>query len=299
MVTAADYLSVQRLRVDAALGALADEIASSLRAPLREPIEYALRTTGKRLRPILCVTAYAASQGAEGIPEAAYRLSCALELVHTYSLVHDDLPCMDDDDLRRGRPTLHRVYGSASALLAGAALLPAAMEVLDAEGAELGLSASERAAMIGELARAAGAEGMVGGQLMDLRAEDRRIEALELEQVHRRKTGALLTSALRIGVLAGRGGDVLLDALTSYGESLGLAFQITDDLLDVVGTSATLGKTAGRDVELGKASYPSLFGIERSRALARETVEEAKSAVAGFDVPRLIEIADYVIERTQ
>ncbi|MQA90064.1 MAG: polyprenyl synthetase family protein [Gemmatimonas sp.] len=296
-VTIAAYLDDERGRVDVALKQLQGRMTLGFPSHLREAVEYALATAGKRIRPILSMAAYAACRGT--VPDEAVRLSCALELVHTYSLVHDDLPCMDDDDLRRGRATLHRAFGSRRAMLAGASLLPAAMEVLDSEGQAIGLDVAERAVLVGELAQAAGATGMVGGQLLDLQAEDRRVEPDELEWVHRRKTGALLTCSLRIGVRAGRGDDELLRALTSYGASLGLAFQITDDLLDVVGTSADLGKTAGRDVELRKASYPALFGVEGSRALARARVAEAKEALADHDLPRLIQIADYVIERTQ
>ncbi|MEX2583748.1 MAG: polyprenyl synthetase family protein [Gemmatimonadota bacterium] len=291
------FLSGQRRRVDAALEALTSEHGRGIPEHLREPVEYALSTTGKRLRPILCVQAYIASELHTKVPPALYRLACALEIVHTYSLVHDDLPCMDDDDLRRGRPTVHRVFGPVRATLAGAALLPIAMQVVSSEGEALGLSLEERARMITELARSAGAAGMVGGQLMDLAGEQRAVKAMELEAIHRRKTGALLTCSLRIGAIAGRASGDLLHAITAYGAALGLAFQIADDLLDVEGDSAELGKTAGRDIALRKASYPALFGVQGARELARQKVEEAKSALGARELPELRALADYVIER--
>jgi geranylgeranyl pyrophosphate synthase len=263
-------------------------------------VEYALTAPGKRLRPILCVAAYQGSRrDSASVPPGILRLACAVEIVHTYSLVHDDLPCMDDDDLRRGRPTVHRVFGAQRATLAGAALLPVAMELLDVEGAALGLTIAERGALVVELATAAGAEGMVGGQLMDLAAEQREVEPSELETIHRRKTGALLTCALRVGALAGRAPDELLQALTVYGRALGLAFQIMDDLLDVVGSSAALGKTPRRDIALRKASYPSLFGTEDARRLALSSAAEAKEAIRGYDLPRLLSLADFVVDRSR
>lgn len=294
---ASDLLRVEGSRVDQALREVTRRGLSTMVTALREPVEYALSTTGKRLRPILCVEAYRASRPDAEVPPELYRLSCALEIVHTYSLVHDDLPCMDDDDLRRGRPTVHRVYGTARAILAGAALLPMAMEVLDVEGEALGLSREGSALLISDLAQAAGALGMVGGQLMDLQAEQRPVAAAALERIHRAKTGALLTSALRIGGIAGRADHGLLDALTRFGSALGLAFQIADDLLDVEGDPADIGKTAGRDLALRKASYPALFGVERARSLARERADEAKDALAGFELLDLEALADYVVER--
>jgi geranylgeranyl diphosphate synthase, type II len=293
----AAFLERERRRVEEALDLVAAGGVLGLPPDLAEPVAYALSTTGKRIRPILCIAAYAAADAREQLPAALYRMSCALEIVHTYSLVHDDLPCMDDDDLRRGRPTVHRVYGVRRATLAAAALLPLAMETLDRAGETLGLTVAERAALVIELARAAGAEGMVGGQLLDLEAERRPIDGHTLESIHRRKTGSLLVSSLRIGALAARADGPLLAALTAYGRSLGLAFQIADDLLDVEGDSSSLGKLAGRDLALSKASYPALYGREGARALARLRVEEAKAALAAYDLPHLGGVADFVIER--
>jgi geranylgeranyl diphosphate synthase, type II len=291
------FLGEERERVESALRHVAADAALRLAPGMRPAFEYALSTSGKRLRPVLCVTAYAATRPSAATPEEVYRLSCALEIVHTYSLIHDDLPCMDDDDLRRGRATVHRVFGNAVGVAIGAALLPVAVRTLVGNAAGLGLEVGEQAALVVELMRAAGAEGMVGGQLLDLEGERREITPAALEAIHRRKTGALLTASLRIGALAGRADPDLLESLTLYGEALGLAFQIADDVLDVEGNAADLGKTAGRDQDLSKASYPALYGLERARGLARAAVSEAKTAIAGRDLPHLASLADYVVER--
>lgn len=292
-----DFLAVERERVEHALEKIRDEAVAGLPEALGEAVGYALSASGKRLRPILCIIACRAARGVDARDEALYRLSCALEIVHTYSLVHDDLPSMDDDDVRRGRPTVHRAFGDARAILAGAALLPLAMSVLGREGAALGLTTEESARLVVELASAAGAEGMVGGQMLDLAAEQKTIDAAGLEAIHRRKTGALLTCALRIGAVAGRGSQPLLGALTRYGAALGLAFQIADDLLDVEGDPTALGKTAGRDAALHKASYPALHGVEGARLRAAAMVAEAKAAIDGLGLPELEALADYVVER--
>jgi geranylgeranyl pyrophosphate synthase len=291
-----DILEREQGRIEKALVQVTHRAVTGLPDALRAPVEYALSTTGKRIRPVLCTLAYAAS-GPGDPPPAAYRLACSLEIVHTYSLIHDDLPCMDDDALRRGRPTVHTVYGVTRAVAAGAALLPMAVEVLEVEGAALGLDRGERAALVMELARAAGAAGMVGGQLLDLESEQRVVDAVTLESIHRRKTGALLTSSLRIGALAGRAGPELLAAMTVYGEALGLAFQITDDLLDVEGTAADVGKTTGRDLALRKASYPAHYGSGVARDLARRLVTDAKRALAPFALPELAAVADFIADR--
>ena len=291
------FLEVERERIDRALLEVSLHGVAEYPLSIREPAEYALSTAGKRLRPLLCILAYSTAGVDERVPDAIYRLSCALEIVHTYSLVHDDLPCMDDDDLRRGRPTVHKVYGNARATLAGASLLPLAIDVLETEGRGLNLSGETRAALVLELTRAAGSQGMVGGQLLDLEGERRSIPGEHLEEIHRRKTGALLTSALRIGAIARGTTEDLLQRLTAYGRALGLAFQIADDLLDVEGESDAIGKTAGRDLQLDKASYPSLYGTDGARKLARQKAEEAKQAIRPLGSERLEALADYVIER--
>ena len=268
---------------------------ASRHAPrIPEVTAHLVEAGGKRLRPLLTVLT-ARSLGAD--PALALDPACAVEMIHTYSLVHDDLPSMDDDDMRRGRPTVHRAFDGVRAMVAGAALLPLAMRVLVDEAAALGLTEAEGAALVVELARAAGAEGMVGGQFADLSSEHREVTAAELESIHRRKTGALLTCALRLGARAGRGSDELLHALTRYGGALGLAFQIADDLLDVEGDAAALGKTAGRDAALHKASYPALYGVQGARERAAQKAAEARESVAAMNLPELEALATYVVER--
>lgn len=294
------FLRRERGRVNAALADLAAAHTRGAPTALRDAMQYALATPGKRLRPALCVTAYRVLRP-EPTPDAAYRLACALEIVHTYSLVHDDLPSMDDDDLRRGRPTVHVVYGPGTAVLAGAALIPVAVRVLDDAARELGLDAAVRGRMAGELCRAGGALGMVGGQWLDLHGEHPgvRVDADGLEHIHRLKTGALLAASLRIGAMAGGANQARMDALTAYGRELGLAFQIVDDVLDVTRTAAELGKTAGKDVDAGKATYPSLFGLARAREMAVERTVRAVDALhaAGVHSPELEALAAYVLER--
>ncbi len=291
------FLAADRGRIDDGLATIASEAVPRMAESLRGPVEYALRTAGKRIRPGLCIAAWRAATGQSAAPVAVCRLACSLEIVHTYSLIHDDLPCMDDDDLRRGRPTVHRVYGTTRAVLAGAALLPLAVEVMVASARSLGLSRECAASMVVELTRAAGAEGMVGGQLLDLAAEGLEIDGAALETIHRLKTGALLAASLRVGAIAGEADPALLDALTRYGSALGLAFQIADDLLDVEGKSEDLGKQAGRDRELNKASYPALYGVAGARAMAREKVAEAILAVEDRGLTDLIQLGEYVLAR--
>jgi geranylgeranyl diphosphate synthase, type II len=293
------FLERERVRIDDTLAGVTRDALEGCDGPLCAPLEYALSTSGKRLRPILFLSAYraVAAPTAGDLPPAVYRLACAPEIVHTYSLVHDDLPCMDDDDLRRGRPTVHRVHGVAAAMLAGAALLPLAMELLVRESRALGLPPARGAELVRELCHAAGAAGMVGGQLLDLEAERREVDTATLEAIHRAKTGALLTASLRLGAIAGGASPDALAALSRYGESLGLAFQIADDILDVTGDAASLGKTAGRDHELRKASYPSVHGLEGARALARRAADEAKAALGELRSDELVSLADYVVER--
>ena len=291
------FLQRERARVNEVLARVAVELADDAPAGLRDPIRYALDTPGKRLRPILCVAAWRAGGGAAD--ERVYRLASALEIVHTYSLVHDDLPCMDNDDMRRGRPTLHRVFDVRVATLVGAALIPAAVRVLDDAAAALGLPPPRRAELVAELCRASGARGMVGGQLLDLLAEDRPTGAAELEAIHRRKTGALLAASLRIGALASGAPESTLASLSVYGEAVGLAFQIVDDVLDVTASGDALGKTAGKDESVGKATYPALFGIDGARALAGEHIDEAVAALhsAGLASPELEALARFILER--
>lgn len=290
----AGYLEAERKSVDDALAAILARLGGGV---LAEAIRYAVGAGGKRLRPILCVAGYRAVAGEPG-PDV-FRLAAALELIHTYSLVHDDLPSMDDDPVRRGWPSTHIVHGVPAATLAGAAIIPlAARTALEAAGA-LGLEETAQARIVLDLCRAAGAAGMVGGQLLDLDAEGRPVELEGLERIHRMKTGALLAVAPRLGGLAGRADDRVMTALDVYGRSLGLAFQITDDILDVTSSTAVLGKTAGRDTELEKATYPAVAGVDAAARRAREEAEVARAALeaVGLRSEELAALVVYAIER--
>jgi geranylgeranyl diphosphate synthase type II len=284
------YLEEQSARVEAWMGERLDAIAAETPPRLLESMRYSLMGGGKRLRPALCV-AWAQAAGGQ-IGTAVEDAACALEYVHTYSLVHDDLPAMDDDALRRGRPTNHKVFGEAMAILAGDALQTEAFALL-ADGEE-----PVRARLCLELSRAAGAYGMVGGQVLDI-AEDRPGELPYLVRLHALKTGALIRAACRMGVIAGGGTVSALEAADRYGAAVGLAFQIADDLLDVTSTPEQLGKPAGADAAAGRATFPAVVGLERARQMAEAKVEEAISAAATFE-PRegaLHAIARYVLER--
>jgi geranylgeranyl diphosphate synthase type II len=261
-----------------------------------QAMHYSLFVGGKRLRPILCL---AAAEAVGGDPGEALPVACALEMVHTYSLIHDDLPAMDDDDLRRGQPTCHKQFDEATAILAGDGLLTEAFHILAAAAPRF----QGREAMLLEvvelLSKGAGYRGMVGGQMLDLMAEGRKISLKELETVHRLKTGALLTAATRSGALVGGGSRVEVTALTAYGERFGLAFQVTDDLLDVEGTTEEIGKPAGSDEKRQKATYPALLGLEASRQWAGRLVEEAVAELEPFQerAEPLRELARYLLVR--
>lgn len=244
--------------------------------PLRlaAAMRYSLLAGGKRLRPVLCLMA-AEACGGDG--KAALPAACALEMVHTYSLIHDDLPAMDDDDLRRGRPTCHKAFDEATAILAGDGLLTLAFEVVAREVRP----AETATACLRVLAVAAGSEGMVGGQMADLQAEGRDDASIEaLEAIHRRKTGALLRAPLRMGALTASAPLDVREALDGYGRAVGLAFQIVDDLLDVQGDEVKMGKRVRKDSGLGKWTYPALLGVDGSRAKARQLADEAVTALA-------------------
>jgi geranylgeranyl diphosphate synthase, type II len=273
------HLERQRERINGALERCLPE--GRLPASLLEAMRYSITAGGKRLRPLLTLAA-AEALGAGG--GRIIDVACAVELVHTYSLIHDDLPVMDNSDLRRGKPTCHRVYGEAVAVLAGDALLTLAFELLARYGLEKGRA---RAALMisAELARAAGAEGMVGGQVLDLEAEGRVLDLAGLERIHRLKTGALIRAAVRGGALAGNAAPRELQALTEYGSRLGLAFQIIDDLLDQVGTTAELGKEAGADRDRAKATYPALLGRTEAQRRAEELYNEAVAFLNTLDIP--------------
>ncbi|MGP8051925.1 MAG: polyprenyl synthetase family protein [Desulfobaccales bacterium] len=289
------YLAERRELVNRALAACLPAVRGPAFRVVRA-MHYSLFAGGKRLRPILCL---AAAEAVGGGQEAALPLACALEMIHTYSLIHDDLPAMDDDDLRRGQPTCHKQFDEATAILAGDGLLTEAFYTLAGaaprfKGREATLLTIQKV-----LSEAAGYRGMVGGQMLDLMAEGRRITLKELETVHRLKTGALLTAASRAGALAGGGSGPQVAALTAYGERFGLAFQITDDLLDVEGEAAEMGKAPGMDEKRQKATYPALLGLEPSRQWAGRLVEEALAALAPFKerAAPLVELARYLLVR--
>ena len=293
---AAETFTAERAAVDAALGAIARRYVDDTIDPrAAEVIRYTLAGGGKRLRGILVLAAYRAAGGRSD----AGALAAAVEVVHAYSLVHDDLPCMDDDDVRRGRPTAHRAFGVRAATAAGIAMVPLAVRAAFDASAELGLPAAIGAAIVRELMRASGAGGMIGGQWLDLTGEGRSLTIAELEEVHRGKTGALIVAAMRIGGWAAGAPPHQIAALERYGDAIGLAFQIADDVLDVTGTTDQLGKTAGRDQALGKSTYPALLGVEGAVRRAEALVEEARAALrgAGLLTPALERIAGFVVTR--
>jgi geranylgeranyl pyrophosphate synthase len=251
---------------------------------------------GKRLRPILCVAAHEAC--ARSLEPAAYDLAASLELIHAYSLMHDDLPCMDDAKLRRGRATTHRIHGEDVTMRAGAAMIPAAAIQALRACAALGCDREAARGVAGELMRAAGAGGMVGGQWLDLLGEDVTLSREELDGLHRRKTGALLACSLVMGARAAGAPERVREALRAYGRSIGLAFQIADDILDATQSADTLGKNPS-DAALGKSTYVALYGLDEARALARREVAGALGALegSGLDAPALAALARYVVER--
>ena len=291
----AQWSALQVQRTELALERLLPP-ASVLPAALHEAMRYAVLGGGKRVRPLLV---YAAGEAADAPPEALDAAACAVELIHAYSLVHDDLPCMDDDDLRRGKPTVHVAYGEATAMLVGDALQALAFEAL-AGALRAGAPAAAVVGMVTELAQSAGSQGMAGGQAIDLAAVGRRLALDELEGMHRRKTGAMLRVSVRLGALCGA--SVLparLEALTRYGEAMGLAFQVVDDILDVEADSATLGKTAGKDLANDKPTYVSLLGVDASRRKAAALLDDALDALAplGPRARRLRELAELIVLR--
>jgi len=293
-MTLPEYLAHQQKRVDAALDRWVPA-ESEDPSIIHRAMRYSLFAGGKRIRPLLAMAAAeAVSDGPDGIEDAA----CALELIHTYSLIHDDLPALDNDDLRRGRPTCHKVFGDAMAILAGDALLTLAFEALSKLPE---VDAERRVRLIAELATASGTVGgMIGGQVNDLEGEGKEPTAELLESIHHAKTGALLRASVRMGAIFAGADDTQLAALTCFGEHIGLAFQIVDDVLDVEQPSEALGKTAGKDAEQKKITFPAVYGLERSRAMAEQERLAAHSALRAFGnrAERLLQLADLVVQRT-
>ena len=267
-----------------------------------EAVNYSINAGGKRLRPMFLYETYSMFGGTD--EKAVRPFMMAMEMIHTYSLVHDDLPAMDDDDLRRGLPTCHVKFGEANAILAGDALQTLAFSILsDADMPEV--SDRDRISMISELASASGIAGMCGGQALDLDAEGKRVPLDALERIYRHKTGALIRAAVRLGALsAGDKGRRALPVLDKYAESIGLAFQVQDDILDVVGDTATLGKRQGADQQLGKSTYPALLGLEQARKKARDLIDDARQSLKqlteqSLDTSALEALADYIIQRNK
>ena len=288
--------AADRAGIGLALSGFCDRYLTGIPSPVSDAIGYSLLSPGKRMRGILLLSAFQAADG-EG---DASELAAAVEVVHAYSLVHDDLPCMDDDDVRRGQPTVHRVYGVRAATAAGLAMVPLAARCAADAARSLGLGHDAVASIVAELMRASGAGGMIGGQLLDLEGEARPLQLAELERIHRAKTGALITAAATLGGRAALASAERIEALATYGAAVGLAFQIADDVLDVTATTDQLGKTAGRDVALQKSTYPALLGVSGARRRAEVLVDEACAAIeaVGLLTPALEFIARFTIERT-
>ena len=289
-----ELLRLRQQAVDARLEQLLPPPAQRPES-LHRAMRHSVFAGGKRIRPILCLEAAAAVRPEEA--GQALDVGCALEMIHTYSLIHDDLPALDNDDVRRGQPTCHKAFGEATAILAGDALLTLAFEVLARYGPA---SAERRAAILADVSQAAGTlNGMIGGQMVDLESERRPVDAATVEYIHRSKTGAMIRAAVRSGALAAGAPEDQLAALSEYGAQLGLAFQIVDDILDVEGSSQKLGKTAGKDAAQQKATYPAVHGLARSRDLAATTIQKAVAALEALGPQGrwLREIALYVGER--
>lgn len=263
---------------------------------LQEAMLYSLYAGGKRIRPILALAAY---ETCGGDPREIVPYASSLELIHTYSLIHDDLPAMDNDDLRRGKPTNHRVYGEAIAILAGDALLTEAFSILSDPSLSPRVSVACLMGALREIALASGLEGMVAGQVQDMLSENKEPDAETLHFIHSHKTGSLLRSSVRIGPILYGSSQAELEALTAYGNSIGLAFQVIDDILDIEGDTEAMGKTAGSDEKINKMTYPRLYGIEKSKAIAQKLITDAKSALSLFSskADPLREIADYLLTR--
>ncbi|HEX7516386.1 MAG TPA: farnesyl diphosphate synthase [Chthoniobacterales bacterium] len=286
------YLVARQKEVDRALDRFLPR-ESTPPATIHEAMRYSLFAGGKRLRPILCL---AAAEACGGKISSALPLACAIECIHTYSLIHDDLPSMDNDDLRRGRATCHKVFGDGIAILAGDALLTIAFEIAAHAKSTKRYDLRE---IFREIATAAGSQKLIAGQVADLEAEGRRINRTQLRYIHENKTAALLTASVRLGAMAANASAKQLAEITTFGRALGLAFQVIDDILDVTQTSEKLGKSAGKDVASKKATYPAVIGLEKSRTEARRLTSKAHRALQSLDKSgaALRTLADYLLQR--
>jgi geranylgeranyl pyrophosphate synthase len=291
-----DRFDSDRETIERRLDAICATYLAPLPSAVAEAIRYGLKSPGKRLRPLLLQFAYRAAGGRDDVST----LACAPEVIHAYSLMHDDLPCMDDDDMRRGRPTVHKVYGSRTAILGGLVMIPLAAAVVRDSTRPLRLEASARRAILSVLLEAAGAGGMIGGQLQDLAGEGLSLTLVEREASHSAKTGALMVAAVRMGALAAGADASRARALTNFGIAIGLAFQIMDDVLDVTSTTSALGKTAGRDVALGKSTYPALLGVDGARQRAQSLIDDALESLSSQRLltQELAQVANFMLTRT-
>jgi geranylgeranyl diphosphate synthase, type II len=293
------YLKEQQQRIEEHLTSLIPDASGPFRNHI-ESMRYSLFVGGKRIRPILCLAAAEAVDNSEATQLKTLPVACALECIHTYSLIHDDLPAMDDDDLRRGKPTNHTVFGEAAAILAGDGLLTYAFELLSNQ-ATAAIPDADRIRIIRTIAEAAGSKGMVGGQSLDMLLEGKQVGYETLRSIHRSKTGALITASVVSGAMVAGADPKQEGALQTYGDHIGLAFQIVDDLLDIEATTEQLGKPAGSDMRSDKITYPSLFGRGTSRTMAREAVQAAIAALSPFDrqADPLRALANYIVDRTK
>nr|GMC56844.1 geranylgeranyl pyrophosphate synthase 7, chloroplastic-like [Ipomoea batatas] len=291
-----EYIATKAIKVNKALDE-AVPLPEKTPINIHEAMRYSLLAGGKRIRPILCLASCELVRGDEA---AAIPMACAVEMIHTMSLIHDDLPCMDNDDLRRGKPTNHKVFGEEMAVLAGDALLSLAFEHAAAKTTTEKVSPSRLVRAIGELAAAVGTEGLVAGQVVDLSSEGKAVDLKELEYIHIHKTSKLLEASVVCGAIVGGGSVVEVERLRSYARCVGLLFQVVDDILDVTKSSSELGKTAGKDLSSEKATYPKLMGVEKARKFADELVEKAIHKLTYFDAAKaapLYHLAYYIANR--
>ena len=286
----------ERGNIERRLGDICSTYLPDLPPPIGDAIHYGLKSPGKRLRPLLLLFAYRAAGG----PRDASMLACSTEVIHAYSLMHDDLPCMDDDDMRRGRPSVHRVHGSRTAILAGVAMIPLAARVVRDSARAMMLTDERARKILDTLLEGAGASGMIGGQLRDLAGEGLSLSLEEREAIHSAKTGALIVASVKMGALAAGASTARLAAFEHYGRSIGLAFQIMDDVLDLTSTTTVMGKTTGRDAVLGKSTYPALLGIDGARTRAQTLIEDGLESLAEQKLltQELSQVANFMVTRT-
>ena len=287
---------VDRQRIELRLDEINNRYLGNVPPTVAAAIAYGLKSPGKRLRPLLVLYGYRAAGGEAD----ASLLACAPEVIHAYSLMHDDLPCMDDDDMRRGRPTVHKVHGSRTAILGGVAMIPLAVRVVREAARGMKLSTGVTTALAETLLAAAGEAGMIGGQLRDLEGEGSALTVDALQNVHLAKTGALIVASVRMGAIAAAATASQLAAIEQYGRDVGLAFQIMDDVLDVTSTTSVLGKTSGRDVVLRKSTYPALLGVDGAQQRARALITDGLDTLAGQGMltQELSQVANFMVTRT-